>query len=140
MKSTKLTLQQVMQLHEGLELALDSEIKDFKLSYWIGRLHEKTGQLKKHFERTRTGLFKEYGEQKEGGNYEVPKAKQQAFFDALEGVLLQEEELRVPEWKLSQFEGEELKPMFYSRVGTIIEDDLFEEEEAPKPKRNTKKK
>jgi len=127
MKTLEITLEDALMLHKGLQEALDTEVKDFKLAYWIGRLHDKTSTLQKHFDKAQAALFKEYAEEGEKGQLVVPQENVAEFNEKLEELLAQKETLSAPTFRLSQFEQENLKPIFYRRVGMLIEDDLTEE-------------
>lgn len=129
----KLKVEKIVDVFEAVKLVDELKL-DFALSYKLGRLQDRCKSVIKVYERMQTKLQLEYGEkaraytvslddkteeEKAAINAEVRKINNE-FAIEMGNILQIEEEIVVPEFKLSDFENKEIPVKFFSLMGELI--------------------
>lgn len=129
----KLKVEKIVDVFEAIKLLDDLKL-DFTLSYKLGRLQDRCKSVIKVYERMQTKLQLEYGEkarqlavtlddkteeEKAAINAEVRKVNNE-FAIEMGNILQIEEEIVVPQFKLSDFENKDIPVKFFSLMGELI--------------------
>jgi hypothetical protein len=123
---TKYPFEKILRISNAVALVGDNSLLEGTIAYRLGRLGDYTNAPAKHYNKLREAKRKEIlakqddWKKKKIGATEAQKAEfdvevaklDDEFNDALQGLLDQEEEIKVPSFKLSDFLAKEEKKNF----------------------------
>ncbi|MTI31075.1 hypothetical protein [Xanthovirga aplysinae] len=118
------SIEKVLELDVALNMVLDKDMP-VKLSYWLGKLKETTTNINKRFNEENKKLLDKYAEADEKNmSFSFATTEdRQAYDNEINDLKVQKEEVKVPELKLADFEGMEIKPAFFTLMSGLIKED-----------------
>jgi seryl-tRNA synthetase len=133
-KEQTLTVDRILSIYQAIQSIEGNTKLDFTVSYRLGRLSdacksivkvveknemakrkavtEKVNELRKNFDSKTPG-------EKEEINAEIKKLSEQ-FTEEVQALNEQEETIKIPEFKLKDFEGKDIPVKFFALMGDII--------------------
>ena len=132
----KMKLDKIINIFEGIKAVEDNSKLDFTISYRLGRLSDSCRSIIRTYERVQNKLKSETNEkivalrgkwdektdeEKAAISKEV-KALNDEFMGKIDDLMEQEEDIKVPELKLKDFEGKDVPVKFFGLLGDVIKE------------------
>ncbi|UZR93141.1 hypothetical protein [Chondrinema litorale] len=126
MQEKEFTIAEIEALNEGLNMVIDHEFENFKLSFRIGNLASNVSQVIKRVEAEKGKIYQKFGEKTKEGHISIQFSSPNypKFEEALKAVMEEKIKLQVPELQASLFEKEKIKPKFFKLCKELIINDF----------------
>lgn len=114
-------LERIIELSNALNLIESNTKLDFKISYRLGRIHDKCRSIIKTFESTQNKMRDSYAKMV-AEDSEKSKELQEEFIKKINELLEVEEKIEIPKFQLSDFESKDIPVKFFTAFAEFIEE------------------